>query len=128
MSLEILKQQTAAYLEITYPTLDDASMIVEECFDNALNSFSESFIGLFHPNAWGKITVIYHKHFLETGVDISIGEIFSVAIRDSINTSRMDFLTQSLAQQRAYEKNHPKDHKADQKTSLKVIKNNRDSE
>lgn len=120
MSLELLKRQTAAYLTMTYPAMKDPSLIVEECFDNASNAFSETFMLQFRPETWGKITLTYHIHFLETGVDITIGEIFSEVIRDSINLKRMDFLTQSLAQRRAFSQGQtPKPRVV---PSLKVVK------
>lgn len=104
MDFNELKQQTKSYLDICYPALENSSPLVEECFDNALQAFSKEFICQLRPESWARITLTYHKHFLESGIDISIAEIFSVVMRDSIQNNRMDFLTQSLAQDKAFKR------------------------
>ena len=123
MTFDELKQQTKAYLDICYPSLENSSPLVEECLDNALKSFSKEFICHFRPESWARITLTYHTHFLETGVDITVGEIFSVVIRDSIKNNRMDFLTQSLAQEKAFQqKNQTADQSTEKIPSLSIVK------
>lgn len=117
MDLDTLRDQAAAYLALRCPELTDgAEQLVDECLANAKASFRTEFICLLSPQAWARITIIYTKHFVDTGCDVSIGEIFAAVIRDSINISRMDILTQDLAQRKQDQAEHRK------KPSLTVIK------
>lgn len=97
MELGKLRDQITACIRIWAPELGDASMLVDECLASALDSFSRDFIGSLSPQAWAKITIIYHKHFLDTESDVSVGEMVTAVVRDSIDTRRIDFLTQNLA-------------------------------
>ncbi len=108
MDLAQLRDQTCARLQLLTPGLGDASLLVDECFTNALKSFRENFMCQLRAEAWAMITLTYHKHFLDTGCEVSIAEIVAVVVRDSINTNRMDFLTLSLAQQKRFEKSTQK--------------------
>ena len=82
------------------PQVEDACLLVDECLANARKAFRDEFIFQLSPQAWAKITLIYYKHFLDTGCDVSIAEIVAAVVRDSITTSRMDMLTLQLAQQK----------------------------
>ncbi len=104
MELGKLRDQTTAVIRLWAPQLGDASMLVDECLASALKSFGREFIGSLSPQAWAKITLIYHKHFLDTESDVSVGEMVAAVVRDSIDTKRIDFLTQDLAEKRRYAK------------------------
>jgi hypothetical protein len=97
MELDKLRDQATTCIHIWAPALGDASMLVDECLASALKSLSKEFVRSLSPQAWAKITLIYHKHFLDTGSDVSVGEMVAAAVRDSIDTQRIDFLTQKLA-------------------------------
>lgn len=117
MDFDTLRNQACAHLALRCPELKEgAPQLVDECLANARTSFRDEFICRLSPAAWARITVIYFKHFVDTGCDVSIGEIFAAVIRDSINISRMDMLTLELAQQKADQAQH----KA--KPSLTVVK------
>ncbi len=102
MELDKLRDQTTAVIRIWAPELGDASMLVDECLASALKSFSREFIGSLGPQAWAKITVIYHKHFLDIESDVPVGDMVAEVVRDSIDTRRIDFLTQNLAVKKRY--------------------------
>ena len=101
MEFDQLRDQACANLMLMMPSLEeDASRLVDECLTDARKSFRNEFICRLSPAAWAKITLIYFKHFLDTGCDVSVAEIVVAVIRDSINTSRMDMVTLQLAQQK----------------------------
>lgn len=104
MPLEDLRRQTCACLAMRYPEIDDPSRLVDECFASAQKSFRHEFMLRFRPEAWAQITIVYFKHFLDTGIDVDIGEIFHTVLRDAVQTSRMDMLTLQLAQQKEAER------------------------
>jgi hypothetical protein len=97
MGWEKLCDQIAGCLRLLAPELGDPSILIDECLSNARRSFSDDFILDLPPQAWAKITIIYHKHFLDTESDVSVGEMVAEVVRDSIGTRRIDFLTQNLA-------------------------------
>lgn len=72
MDLAQLRDHTCACLQLLTPGLGDASLLVDECFTNALKSFREDFMCQLRPEAWAKITLTYYKHFLDTGCEVSI--------------------------------------------------------
>jgi hypothetical protein len=98
MDLGQLRERTCTSLLLLAPQLEDPSPLVDGCLENARRAFRDEFLGLLSPDAWAKVTLVYYKHFLDTGCDISIAEIVAAVVRDSINTKRMDLLTLSLAQ------------------------------
>ncbi len=99
MEFDDLRDQACANLMLLMPGLEeDASRLVDECLADARKSFRNEFICRLSPAAWARITLIYFKHFLDTGCDVSVAEIVVAVIRDSINTSRMDMVTLQLAQ------------------------------
>lgn len=100
MTLEQLHDHICAHLAVQAPQLEDAALLVEECLANARKAFRDEFITQLSPQAWAKITLIYYKHFLDTGCDLSIAEIVAAVVRDSINTRRMDMLTLQLSQEK----------------------------
>jgi len=102
MELDKLREQITAVIRLWAPQLGDTSLLVDECLDSALKSLSRELVCSLSPQAWAKITVIYHKHFLDTGSDVSVGEMVAAAVRDSIDTRRIDFLTQNLAVKKRY--------------------------
>lgn len=103
MPLEDLRRQTCACLALRYPEIDEPARLVDECFANAQQSFRSEFMLRFRPETWAQITIVYFKHFLDTGIDVGIGEIFHAVVRDAVQTSRMDMLTLQLAQQKEAE-------------------------
>jgi hypothetical protein len=105
MELDRLRDQITASIAIWAPELGDASLLVDECLNSALKSFSKAFVCSLSPQTWAKITIIYHKHFLDTQSDVSVGEMVAEVVRDSIDTKRIDFLTQNLALRKSYERN-----------------------
>ena len=106
MELDELRTQICACLALRLPQLADPTRLVDECLANAQKSFRNDFILGFRPEAWAQITIIYFKHFLDTGCDVSIGEIFHELVRDAIHTSRMDMLTLQLAQRKLEQAAH----------------------
>ena len=103
MELDKLHDQITICIRIWAPELGDASMLVDECLASALKSFSRDFVGSLSPQAWAKITIIYHKHYLDTESDVSVGEMVAAVVRDSVDTRRIDFLTQDLALRKRHE-------------------------
>lgn len=102
-------------------------MLVDECLANASSTFSDDFICQFRPSAWANITLTYHKHFVDTGCDITISEIIAEVIRDSICTKRMDYLTMALAQLKRQEREQQQARcqcHNNQKPKLTVVKSN----
>ncbi|MEM7254769.1 MAG: hypothetical protein AAF493_25430 [Pseudomonadota bacterium] len=100
MNWEELHERTCAQIFFLAPDVEGASLLVDECFADARKTFSDDFIQALSPEAWAKITLTYHKHFLDTGCEVSILEIVVAVLRDAINTSRMDMVTLNLAQQK----------------------------
>jgi len=99
MNLDHLRDQTCACLAMLVPQLGgEVSRLVDECLENAQRSFRNEFIAQISPAVWARITLIYFKHFVDTGCDVSVAEIVAAVIRDSIHTSRMDMVTLQLAQ------------------------------
>ncbi|MBL8481383.1 MAG: hypothetical protein JNJ60_04255 [Rhodocyclaceae bacterium] len=98
MDLDVLREQICASLALRLPQAGNPARLVDECLASARKTLRDEFIASLGADAWAKITIIYYKHFLDTGCDISIGEIFSAVLRDSLNTSRMDMVTLQLAQ------------------------------
>ena len=100
MEFEELRDRTSECLAILMPQVEDGSRLVDECLANARTAFKNEFICMLSPEAWAKITLVYFKHFLDTGCDVTLAEIVTAVVRDSINTNRMDMLTLQLAQQK----------------------------
>lgn len=128
MNLDELREQTYCCLNLIAPELGDSSVLVDECLANARKTFSVEFIRQFRPAAWARITLIYHKHFLDSGTDNSIEEIFAEVIRDSLCTKRMDFLTMQLAQIKRHENQHSCACEKDQKPKLTVVRSDPDKD
>ena len=117
MDLDALRDKTIRHLALTYPQLaEGAERLVDECFASALRSVKPDFMGLLSPQAWTAMTILYVKNFLESGIDLSMGQIFAAVIRDSIALNRMDLLTQELAQKHHDETPQP------HKPELRVVK------
>ncbi|MEJ2619988.1 MAG: hypothetical protein P8163_06920 [Candidatus Thiodiazotropha sp.] len=108
MDLDILRCQTTAAMRLWAPQIGDASLLVDECLADAEKSLGRELMLSLSPQIWAKITLIYHKHFLDTQSDVSVVEMVAEVIRDSIETKRIDFLTQNLAVKLRYEKQRPK--------------------
>ncbi|MFY0676618.1 MAG: hypothetical protein K6L74_03635 [Neptuniibacter sp.] len=123
MEIDQLRDQTCFCMELLVPELGDSSQLVDECLADARKSFRDSFICNFRPEAWAKITLIYHKHFLDTGCDVTVAEIFAEVVRDSIKSNRMDFLTMNLAQYKQYESAHSDQQPQNEKPALSLVKN-----
>lgn len=97
MELEELREQAIAHLRLRLPGAGDPSQLVDECLASALLSFKKEFIVMLSPEAWARMALIHCKHFLDTGCDVSVGEMVAMVLRDSIHIGRMDMLTQQLA-------------------------------
>ncbi len=115
MEFDQLREQTCFCMDLLAPELGDSSVLVDECLSNARLSFRDSFICEFRPEAWAKITLIYHKYFLDNNCDVSVAEIITAVVRDAINSHRIDFLTMSLAQQKLFAQD-------DNKPVLSIVK------
>ena len=115
MMIAELVEQTTAHLLLHEQRLTDPRRLVEECINSALKGMKEELVCQLSPEAWARVTLIYQKHFLDTGCDISVSEIVTCVLRDAINNNRMDMLTLQLAQQKRQQKTPPR-------TNLKVIK------
>ncbi|QID19323.1 hypothetical protein G3580_17900 [Nitrogeniibacter mangrovi] len=99
MDLDTLRAQATAHLILHTPALErGAAQLVDECLASARKAFHTDFIRQLGPQAWAEITLIYFKHFVDTGVDVPVGDMFAAVIRDSIHIRRMDMLTLALAQ------------------------------
>ncbi|MBT9520894.1 MAG: hypothetical protein IV101_08345 [Dechloromonas sp.] len=99
MNLDHLRDQICASLALLAPPLaSDAGRLVDECLENAQRSLRNEFIVQISPAAWARITLIYFKHFVDTGCDVTVAEIVAAVVRDSIQTSRMDMVTLQLVQ------------------------------
>ena len=83
-------------LRLLLPIAEDPSPLVDECLTSARRSFRDEFILSMSPEAWARISLIYCKNFLDTGSDISVGEIVAKVLRDPVHIGRMDMLTQQL--------------------------------
>lgn len=105
MDISTLRQQTCLHLTLQYPDLypDGIERLVDECFANAQKTFQDDFIIQFSPKAWASVTITYVTHFLESGVDVSISEIFAAVVRDSIRGNRMDLVVQQLVQHKNFQ-------------------------
>jgi len=117
MNIKELREQSSVHLKLLAPQIEDVTFLIDVCLNNANKYFRDDFICLISPEAWAKITLIYHKHFLDSGNDISVAEIITAVIRDSINTKRMDMVTLQLSQH----KNNPPENKT-KTPSLKIVK------
>ncbi|MDX1456175.1 MAG: hypothetical protein R3276_01225 [Marinobacter sp.] len=117
MSLELLRDQACASLMMLAPELEGSTVLVDECLASARLTFRDEVITRFSPEAWARITLIYHKHFLDTGCDVSVADIVVEVVRDAINTSRMDMVTLKLAQDRRYHQQQGK-----QAPPLKIVR------
>jgi hypothetical protein len=107
MELEQIRDRVIACIRLWAPQLGDASVLVDECLASARKSFSNAFILTLSPQVWAKVTIIYHKHFLDTQSDVPVGDMVAEVVRDSIRTNRIDFLTQNLAVKRQHEQGKP---------------------
>ena len=111
MDLNQLRDQACAHLALLLPTVErDVSQMVDECLSDARKAFRDEFLYRLSPAAWARITLIYFKHFIDTGCDVSVAEIVATVVRDSIHTSRMDMVTLQLVQNKLDEQNagpHP---------------------
>jgi hypothetical protein len=104
MDLHNMRSKTVVVLRLLAPQLGDASQLVDECLADAETSFGREFILSLSPQVWAKIALIYHKHFLDTQSDVSVAEMVAEVVRDSIDSKRIDFLTQNLAMKKSYKK------------------------
>ena len=103
MTIDELSEHAYAHLKVLAPKIEDPAFLVDACITNARKYFRDEFITELSPDAWARLTLLYHKHFLDSGQDISIAEIISEVVRDSINTKRMDMVTLNLTQKKIQE-------------------------
>lgn len=97
MKLDELREHAIAHLRLLLPGAGDPSQLMDECLASAQRSFKVDFICSLSPEAWARIALIHCKHFLDTGCDVSVGEMVAVVLRDSVHIGRLDMLTQQLA-------------------------------
>jgi hypothetical protein len=118
VDLDQLRDQACASLYLLAPQLgSDGAQLVDQCLSDARRSFRDEFICRLSPAAWARITLIYFKHFVDTGCDVTMAEIVVAVVRDAIQTKRMDMLTLQLAQEMMDEQARAKPH-----PSLHVVK------
>lgn len=98
MNFEELRQRTCASLFLLLPQAGDSSKLVDECLNSARLSFRDEFILRLSPEAWARISLTYATTFLDSGTEVSVGEIVAAVLRDAININRMEMLAQQLAQ------------------------------
>ena len=98
MNFEELRQHTCASLHLLLPQAGDSSKLVDECLSSARLSFRDEFILRLSPEAWARISLIYATTFLDSGTEVSVGEIGAAVLRDAINIRRLEMLAQQLAQ------------------------------
>lgn len=103
MDFEELRQRTCASLFLLLPQAGDSSQLVDECLRSARLSFRDEFILRLSPEAWARISLTYATTFLDSGVEVSVGEIGAAVLRDAINLHRLDMLAQQLAQSKEVE-------------------------
>jgi len=97
MNFEELQQRTCASLFLLLPQAGDSSQLVDECLSSARLSFRDEFILQLSPEAWARISLIYATTFLDSGIEVSVGEIVAGVLRDAIHIHRLDMLAQQLA-------------------------------
>jgi hypothetical protein len=103
MHFDELRERACASLSLLLPQVGDPSRLVDECLASARRAFKDEFILSLSPEAWARISLIHVTTFLDTEVDVSVGDIAACVLRDSINIGRMEMLAQQLAQSRAGE-------------------------
>lgn len=101
MDFDELRDQTCASLRLLLPQLADSSRLVDECLASARRSFRDEFILRLSPAAWARISQVYATTFLDTGADVSVGEICVAVLRDTISLNRLELLAQQLGQAKA---------------------------
>lgn len=107
MDFDELRDKTCASLRLLLPRVEDSSRLVDECLASARRSFRDDFILRLSPAAWARISQVYATTFLDTGADVSIGDICAAVLRDSITLNRIDLLAQQLGQAKAQEAPKP---------------------
>lgn len=118
MDLDELREAACAHLRLRLPPGNDPAQLVDECLSSARRSLRDEFILQLGPDAWAQIALAYVTAFLDTGNDVSVGEIFALVIRDSVHLKRLDI----LAQQAAQAKGEPAVGGRDAATKLTVVK------
>ncbi len=104
MELDELQEQASCCLALLCPGLQaQAPEIVRQCLVSARTAFRNEFILQLSPQAWARISLSYFTHFVDTGSDVSVGEMFATVMRDSIHLNRLDLLIQDLAQKKQAE-------------------------
>lgn len=98
MNFEELRQRTCASLFLLLPEAGDSSKLVDECLSSARLALRDEFILRLSPEAWARISLTYATTFLDSGTEVSVGEIVAAVLRDAININRLDMLAQQLAQ------------------------------
>jgi len=102
MDFDDLHQRTCVSLRLLLPQAGDSSRLVDECLSSARRSFKDDFILRLSAQAWARISLTYATTFLDSGVDVSIGEIVATVLRDAIHLGRIEMLAQQLAQSKAH--------------------------
>lgn len=97
MTIDELRERACACLRLRMPPDNDPAQLVDECLSSARRSLRDEFILLLSPEAWARISLTYVTTFLESETDVSVGEIFAMVLRDSVQINRMDMLAQQLA-------------------------------
>lgn len=98
MNFEELRQRTCSSLFLLLPEAGDSSKLVDECLSSARIAFRDEFILQLSPEAWARIALTYATTFLDSGIEVSVGDIAAAVLRDAIHINRLDMLAQQLAQ------------------------------
>ncbi len=99
--LDRLRDQACACLAMMLPAESgNPSQLVDECLTSARRTLRDEFILQLSPQAWAQLALIYTTHFLDSGVDVPMGDIVAAVVRDALHTRRLDMVTSRLAQER----------------------------
>jgi len=98
MDLGTLRDQACASLYLLIPQVGDSSRLVDECLTSARKSFRDEFILSLGPQVWAHIALVHVTTFLDSGVDVPVGDLCAAVLRDAVHLHRLDALAQGLVQ------------------------------
>ena len=104
MDFDELHERACINLRLLLPQVQDPTRLVDECLLSARKSFRDDFILSLSPEAWARISLVYISTFLDSGVDVPVGDIVAAVVSDSIHLRRIDLLAQQVGQRRAEDK------------------------
>ncbi|HMW52101.1 MAG TPA: hypothetical protein PLN96_02755 [Zoogloea sp.] len=121
MDFDELHERACINLRLLLPQVQDPTRLVDECLLSARKSFRDDFILSLSPEAWARISLVYISTFLDSGVDVPVGDIVAAVVSDSIHLRRIDLLAQQVGQRRAEDKTTRPSNGANS-ACLKVVK------